>query len=144
MVECEFCSGEPSDDDIPAINELLPFLATNPVDITLSDVAEVAKNSRLLLARDEDGKVIGMATLAVVTVMTARYGRIEDVVVHDKFRGQGIGKALTKKLIGEAKNLGLVRVDLTSRPKRIEANKLYQSLGFESVETNMYRLKLEV
>ena len=35
--------------------------------------------------------------------------------------------------------LGAKTIDLTSRPSREAANRLYQRLGFEMRETNVYR-----
>ena len=66
---------------------------------------------------------------------------MEDVVVHGKARGKGVGKMLTLKALSEAKQLGALTVDLTSRPSREVANKLYMSVGFEPRMTNVYRYK---
>ncbi len=145
MIEYEFWpQREKQDLDVNSINYLLSLLVTNPVNVNPIELDEVSKNSRLLLARTKnEDQVIGMATLVIIVILSGRFGRIEDVVVHDEYRGQGIGKSLIGKLIAEAKSLGLKRIDLNSRPTRIEANKMYQSLGFSLVGTNLYRLKLE-
>jgi len=144
MIKYEFWSkSEEQDSDINSINYLLGLLNTDLAMITLSDLENITKNSKLLVARTEsDGLIVGMATLAVLTIPTGKIGRIEDVVVHDKYRKQGIGKTMVSKLLVEARSLGLKRIDLTSRPHRIAANMMYQKLGFSLVETNTYRLKL--
>jgi ribosomal protein S18 acetylase RimI-like enzyme len=57
-------------------------------------------------------------------------------------RGKGMGKALMKHALERAKKLAVKSVDLTSRPSRETANMLYQSLGYQIRETNVYRHKI--
>jgi ribosomal protein S18 acetylase RimI-like enzyme len=68
---------------------------------------------------------------------------IEDAVVDDAARGLGVGEALTQAALEEARRGGAVTVDLTSRPRREAANRLYQLVGFEARSTNVYRMNLE-
>ena len=87
------------------------------------------------------GHIIGCASLCVYESPTGRKASIEDVVVNSVFRGQGIGKALMEHIIDFARReLAPIDIHLTSRPHRIAANELYQSLGFERRETNVYRM----
>jgi ribosomal protein S18 acetylase RimI-like enzyme len=65
------------------------------------------------------------------------------VVVDSAARGQGVGAALVKAAIERATESGARTVDLTSRPDREEANRLYQRMGFVLRETNVYRYSLE-
>lgn len=127
--------------DIKSINFLLSLLTSTPTKINITKLTELSKNSRLLLALDPKNKIIGMATLTITIIPTGKSGHIEDVVVDDNFRGQGIGTTLVKKLIIEAKKLHLKKIELTSKPTRIEANKIYVKLNFIKVETNVYRMK---
>ena len=100
-----------------------------------------APDSHLYVMRD-GARAIGCATLGVFNSPTGRKASIEDVVVLDEYRGQGLGKQLILHLIEEAKQLAPIKVQLTSRPERIAANKLYQSLGFTKRDTNIYVMKL--
>ena len=68
---------------------------------------------------------------------------IEDVVVDEAARGRGVGEALNRKALELAKESGARTVDLTSRPSREAANRLYKRLGFKPRETNVYRYSLE-
>lgn len=95
--------------------------------------------SHLLLARDDDDTVVGMLTLAVFRVPTGLRAWIEDVVVDEAVRGRGVGAELTNAAIHLANQRGARTVDLTSRPSREAANRLYQRLGFVQRETNVYR-----
>jgi ribosomal protein S18 acetylase RimI-like enzyme len=93
----------------------------------------------LLLARDRDGRIVGMLTLALFPIPTGMRAWIEDVVVEHDARGRGVGSLLTLEALRLAKAAGARTVDLTSRPSREAANRLYLSLGFRPRETNVYR-----
>jgi len=82
-------------------------------------------------------------TLVVFTIPSGQRAWIEDVVVHEDARGLGIGESLTLAAVNEARERGVRSIDLTSRPSREAANALYQKLGFERRETNVYRFVIE-
>ena len=89
-----------------------------------------------------DGAIVGSLTLVLVRIPTGLRAIIEDVVVDEQCRGQGVGRALNEAALELARDAGAVTVDLTSRPSREAANRLYLSLGFEVRDTNVYRYKL--
>ena len=86
---------------------------------------------------------MGSLTLAVFRIPTGFRAWIEDVVVDDGARGVGVGEALVAAAIDRSRSLGAKTVDLTSRPSREAANRLYVRMGFESRSTNVYRRSLE-
>ncbi len=98
--------------------------------------------TRLLVAK-LDGAIVGSLTLALFSVPTGLRAWIEDVVVDEGVRGQGIGAALNQEALKVARDQGARTVDLTSRPSREAANRLYQRLGFKQRETNVYRYSFE-
>ena len=95
--------------------------------------------SRLLLARDRDRRVVGMLTIVLFPIPTGIRAWIEDVVVDADVRGQGVGAVLTQAALDLAVAHGARTVDLTSRPGREAATRLYARLGFEQRQTNVYR-----
>jgi len=95
----------------------------------------------LLLARDADGSIVGMLTLVVFRIPTGVRARIEDVVVDEAARGRGVGAELNQAAIRLAYARGARTVDLTSRPSREAANRLYRRLGFVERESNVYRFE---
>jgi ribosomal protein S18 acetylase RimI-like enzyme len=99
----------------------------------------------MLLARDPeaDGRIVGSMTLALFRIPTGMRAWIEDVVVDESVRGRGVGAALNHHALDVARDAGARTVDLTSRPSREAANRLYQRLGFVQRETNVYRLTLD-
>ncbi|GAA1657590.1 GNAT family N-acetyltransferase [Catellatospora bangladeshensis] len=94
---------------------------------------------RLLVAR-VDGRIVGALTLAVFPIPSGLRAWIEDVVVDDAARGRGVGAALTREAIRLARADGARTVDLTSRPSREAANRLYERLGFRVRDSKVYRL----
>ena len=93
----------------------------------------------LLLRGDE---VVGMLTVGMYASPTGTKAWIEDVVVDEALRGSGLGRVLVEHAIGFCKGRGIDTVYLTSNPKRVAANALYQSVGFVRKETNMYKMDL--
>jgi ribosomal protein S18 acetylase RimI-like enzyme len=93
---------------------------------------------------DVDGEpaILGSMTLVVFRIPTGLRAWIEDVVVDGSARGRGVGEALNRAAIDRARAAGATTVDLTSRPSREAANRLYRRLGFEQRTTNVYRLDL--
>lgn len=125
-----------------ALVDFLKQLVTREVGLTETFLKELigSTNSYLFCAVDEEGHYVGMITVGIYLSPTGRKGCIEDVVVTAASRGRGIGKVLTAYAIQFARDRGVQSLMLTSNPARIEANRLYQRLGFERRETNVYRM----
>jgi ribosomal protein S18 acetylase RimI-like enzyme len=125
---------------VDALNRLLPQLTSNAVALTPEAVAAIVTSdgSTLFVARDGDD-IVGVLTLVVYRVPTGVKAWIEDVVVDEAARGRGVGEALTRAALDEATANGIRTVDLTSRPAREAAHRLYQKLGFATRDTSVYR-----
>jgi ribosomal protein S18 acetylase RimI-like enzyme len=131
---------KPDEHLVEAVARLLPQLSrtrTPPGVLELAELA-AAPGTSLLVAFDDDGEALGMLTLVLYRVPTGIRGWIHDVVVDEAARGRGVGGALTEEALRLAERAGAVSVELTTRPQRAEANRLYQRLGFERRETNVY------
>jgi ribosomal protein S18 acetylase RimI-like enzyme len=130
-----------------AVCELLQQLTGKECTLTSDELEKIisTRNTILYVAIDEDAnnKIVGMLSLVFLRKLTGYTVRVEDVVVLNDARKRGIGKELMLYAIQIAKNKGVKNMDLTSRPSRSEANNLYQSLGFELHNTNVYRLKIK-
>ena len=133
-----------SDELLAAVQRLMAQLTT-AAPPNKKELVEMLSShtTTLFLARQADKTIIGMAALTVFRVPSGRKAWIEDVIVDETQRGKGIGQALTVACINHARELGTSSIHLTSNPKRIAANKLYQKLGFKRHETNLYQLQLE-
>ena len=127
---------------VESLRGLIAQLSPSAPPPTNADIEEIvdSPSTRLLVARGDDGVVIGSLTLVVFRIPTGVGVWIEDVVVDESARGQGTGEALVREGIRLAEAAGARAVNLTSRPDRAAANRLYQRLGFERRETNVYRL----
>jgi ribosomal protein S18 acetylase RimI-like enzyme len=125
---------------VDAVGRLLPQLSASaaaPGPDWLERVV-ASPGNRLLVARSA-GTIVGMLTLVLFPIPTGMRARIEDVVVDEAARGQGIGTALTLAALRLAEAGGARTVDLTSRPGREAANRLYQQLGFRRRDSHVYR-----
>lgn len=121
------------------LHELSPSLGT----IDRDRVNRLLKEDHLTLfaAIDDDSHLAGMLTLTICPTLTGDKYWIEDVIVHEAFRGQGIGKALVKAAVSHVKQSGRpYRIYLTSNPSRTAARNLYRSEGFEEYDTGVFRL----
>jgi ribosomal protein S18 acetylase RimI-like enzyme len=131
-------------DGLPeAIERLVRQLSRSSPAPSAAEIEEIVRSPacHLLLARDADGTIVGMLTLAVFRIPTGLRAWIEDVVVDEAARGHGVGAELNSAAIRLASQRGARTVDLTSRPSREAANRLYQKLGFVQRETNVYRFE---
>ncbi len=134
-----------TDELYEAFNRLVPQLSSSSPAPTRQQLEEMvtAPADNVLIARDDDGRIVGTLTLIVFRIPTGVRAWIEDVVVDNAARGKGVGEALTVAALDVARQKGAKTVDLTSRPSREAANRLYQRVGFERRETNLYRYNLE-
>jgi ribosomal protein S18 acetylase RimI-like enzyme len=130
---------------VDAFARLIPQLSKSspPPDAAALEALVAAPACTLFVARVGDGAIVGSLTLATFPIPTGTRAWIEDVVVDDAARGAGVGAALTQAALDRAREVGAKTVDLTSRPSREAANRLYQRLGFEARETNVYRYDLQ-
>jgi ribosomal protein S18 acetylase RimI-like enzyme len=127
-----------------AFQRLVPQLSKSNPPPSLDAVRAMLEHPAItqFVARDDAGTIVGVSTLAVFPIPTASRAWIEDVIVEEALNGQGIGRRLTEAMLDRARQLGCKTVDLTSRPSREAANALYQKVGFELRETNVYRFEL--
>ena len=127
-----------------AFARLIPQLSKSSPPPSPDELAEMIASpaSDVLVAR-VDGRIVGTLTLVVFRIPTGVRAWIEDVVVDDSARGHGVGEALNQFALDLARSKGAKTVDLTSRPSREAANRLYQRIGFVARETNVYRFSLE-
>ena len=135
---------EVTDELVAAYQRLIPQLSSSnppPGREELEDIV-AAPATDVFVATDDEGTILGTSTLAVFRIPTARRAWIEDVVVDESASGQGIGGMLTRAMIDRAQELGCTTVDLTSRPSREAANRLYAREGFVRRDTNVYRYDL--
>lgn len=125
-----------------AMQRFLNQLTTSPMVLTESMFHQllVSENSHLFFIM-KDEQIAGMLTVGIYYSPTGGKAWIEDVVVDETFRGQGLSKLLVAHAIEFVKSQQIPLLMLTSNPKRIAANKLYQAMGFERKETNVYRMK---
>jgi len=132
------------DDDLSAaVDRLVPQLSRSsppPSRAVLERI--VADGATTLFVARGDGGIVGMLTLATFQIPTGVRAWIEDVVVDRTARGAGVAAALVQAALERAAELGVRTVDLTSRPDREAANRLYLRMGFETRQTNVYRRTL--
>ena len=148
---------EVTDELLSAVERLMPQLSSSAPVPSARDLQEIVTShaTALLVARDEvgevqeseadaeapSGRVAGMLTLVTFRIPTGVRAWVEDVVVDAPVRGRGVGEALVQAAVELAAARGAHTVDLTSRPSREAANRLYQRVGFELRQTNVYRFK---
>ena len=123
-----------------AMRELLPQLSSSAPPLSDDDLAAIIDSpATLLFVARVDGRIVGSLTLVLFRLPTGMRAWIEDVVVDAGARGHGVGEALNRAAVAEADRRGARTVDLTSRPSREAANRLYQRMGFKARESTVYR-----
>jgi len=132
---------------LDALERLIPQLSAHKKAPTRHELTALinSESSTLLIARysDEKNTISGILTLVIYSVPTGIRSIIEDVVIDESMRRQGIAEALLKRAIELAREVGAGSVSLTSNSQRAAANQLYQSMGFKRRETNVYSYDLK-
>ena len=135
-----YIATEVTDELKEAMDRLVPQLSRSnppPPRETLQEIVD-SEASILFMAKDHTG-VLGTLTLILFRIPTGLRAWIEDVIVDDAARGKGVGRILNEVAIQHAFDQGAITVDLTSRPSREAANRLYARIGFVQRDTNVYR-----
>ncbi len=129
-----------SDELSEALTRLVPQLSSSATVPSANELREIVttESTFLLVARDGN-RIVGTLTLATFRIPTGVRAWIEDVVVESQARGKGVGEALSREAIRIAGSRSARTVELTSRPSREAANRLYRRMGFEPRDTNVYR-----
>jgi ribosomal protein S18 acetylase RimI-like enzyme len=128
---------------VGAFARLIPQLSSSSPPPSAAELRAIVSQpgTTVFMARSE-GRIVGTLTLVTFAIPTGVRVWIEDVVVDQAAEGQGIGGALTRAAVARAQTVGAKTVDLTSRPGREAANRLYQREGFELRTTNVYRFTI--
>jgi len=131
---------------VAAVQRLHRQVSSSVTVLSTEDIGAIVAGPAtvLFLARErhEAGHIVGMLTLAMFRIPSGLRAWIEDVAVDEATRGRGIGEALSRAAVGYARGRGARTIELTSRPAREAANRLYRKLGFEIRNTFVYRLAL--
>jgi ribosomal protein S18 acetylase RimI-like enzyme len=129
---------------VDAFARLIPQLSSsNPPPSKEALESLICHDACHLLVATEGSTILGALTLVVFPIPTATRAWIEDVVVDGAARGKGVGELLSRRAIDIAASLGAKTVELTSRPSREAANRLYQRIGFVARDTNVYRFTID-
>jgi ribosomal protein S18 acetylase RimI-like enzyme len=135
---------ETTDEIVDAFGRLLPQLSSSAEPLDREAVERLVREeaSTLLVARD-GGDIVGTLTLVLFRIPSGLRARVEDVVVDTEARGRGVAATLTRHALRLAQEAGARTVDLTSRPDRAAANRLYERLGFKTRESTLFRFSIE-
>ena len=131
---------------VDALTKLVPQLSSSAPPLTSDQVRAIVESPATVLLvarREEDRAIVGTLTLALFRIPTGVRAWIEDVIVDQAASGAGIGQLLTTAAINRARQAGARTLDLTSAPRREAANHIYEKLGFERRETNVWRFSLD-
>lgn len=132
-----------TDELVDAMQRLIPQLSSSNPPPGRAELEEIVASpaTTLFVARDR-AAIVGALTLVAFRIPTGVRTRIEDVVVDETLRGRRVGERLSQAALERARSLGARSTDLTSRPSREAANRLYARMGFERRESNVYRYTL--
>ncbi|MEX5718951.1 GNAT family N-acetyltransferase [Geodermatophilus maliterrae] len=103
-----------------------------------------ADPAHLLVVADDGGTVAGTLQLSFVPGLSRRgtlRAQVEGVRVAAAARGRGLGAAMLRWTVGEARRRGAALVQLTTDKRRSDAHRFYERLGFTASHEGM---KLEL
>jgi ribosomal protein S18 acetylase RimI-like enzyme len=129
---------------LAAVRRLLPQLSETAEPPEAYDLESIVTSpaTTMFVARDDNKRIVGILTLALFRLPSGVRAWIEDVVVDESARRLGAGRALVEAALALAVDSGAEKVDLTSRPSRDSARRLYETMGFEERTTTVFRRSL--
>lgn len=132
--------------DVPRIAALIAMgNASAPMDAAAAEAegrhaayarafARIAESdANHLFVAEQAGRVVGTYQLTVLPGIAERgrtRGKIESVHVDPTLRGSGIGAAMMRHAVAEARRLGIGLLELSSNKSRGDAHRFYERLGF--------------
>ncbi len=127
-----------------AVERLLPQLSRSATydEQTLAWVVAHEATTLFVAKLGETGgtdAIVGALTLVMYPLPTGLRAHVDDVVVDDVVRGHGVGEALVRAALDRAVEVGARTVDLTSRPSREAAIRLYERVGFVRRDSTLFR-----
>ena len=129
---------------VAAFDRLVPQLSRSAPPPDRDTLAAMVRHDAItLLVARLDGEVVGTLTLVMFPIPTGLRAWIEDVVVDENARRTGTGQALSEAAVRIAQEAGARTVDLTSRPSRQAAGRLYERIGFVQRDSRVYRYAVE-
>lgn len=135
---------EVTDELVAAFRRLIPQMSRSAPSLDKAALAAVAGHEAVtLLVARLDGEVAGTLTLVMFPIPTGLRAWIEDVVVDESARRHGTGRILSETAVRLAQEAGARTVDLTSRPSREAAGRLYERIGFVQRDSRVYRYAVE-
>ncbi|HWY79498.1 MAG TPA: GNAT family N-acetyltransferase [Candidatus Sulfotelmatobacter sp.] len=130
---------------LEAIRNLVKQIGNNYQPLTDEELRELLDSSQsfLFIARHNSTQTIaGMIMAMIYRIPYTKKAYIDDLIVDENFRKMGIATMLMHQAIETAKKHQAAYIDFTSRPQRAAGNNLYEKLGFQKRDTNVYRLSL--
>ena len=125
------------------VETLFKQLSPNKQQLPLGKLLNDPANPLVFASFQEEGKIVGIASMCIYSVISGKKGWIEDVVVDTSQRGKGIGKQLIEFLIEEGKRQELTEIYLFTEDEKKAAIALYQKLGFQRKQSQLYNLKIK-
>ena len=148
MVSIEILT-DPTEKDFQDINALIPQIAKEPHLLSFAELNNVVaqkENCQVVVARvlkNGEKSIVGVAVVTLRHILTGLLADVEDVVVDEDWRGEGIGRAINQKLIDIAISSGAKHISLYTNQTRIAANAMYHQMGYKHLkDLNYYRINL--
>jgi GNAT superfamily N-acetyltransferase len=114
---CDFYGVSPSDDAL--------------LDLSRALAADHEREGVQLLARDEEGRAIGFATVywSWDTLIAARVGIMHDLFVEPAARGHGVADALIEGCRAECRRHGALKLAWQTAQDNLRAQRVYERVG---------------
>ena len=126
-----------------AAARLVPQLSTSARVPGQWELGQIVKEPGTALIVAREGRVIvGMLTLHTFRATTGIHAWIQDLVVDKAAKGRGVSELLTQEAVRLSAERGAHTTELASRPSRAGTGRLYERLGFELRQAQLYRHRL--
>jgi ribosomal protein S18 acetylase RimI-like enzyme len=112
-------------------------------DESLHEIVDSSQSFLFIARHVPTQQVAGMIMEVIYRIPYTKKSYIDDLFIDETFRKMGIATKLMQKALDAAREHHAAYIDFTAQPHRVAGNSLYEKLGFQKRDTNVYRLRIQ-
>lgn len=141
-----------TENDVIQLLPLIRSLAAScneplPKEGTMAEIVarQINSDNHEYIITESKGQIFGclLACYYLSTWAAAPYAMIQDFIVEESWRNQGVGSTMVAYARDRARIRGCVRIDIMIQAQRLQAKQFFRRWGFQRTDRELLRMKLD-